>query len=80
MLPWRCWALPCFLPPMDSAGPAGLAWIVCLLHLAAHSLAKGTLFLTADGVYSVNDSYLIRQTGLLRNILYSLAWARSLPR
>jgi hydrogenase-4 component B len=48
-------------------GPAGLAWIVCLLHLAAHSLAKGTLFLTADGVYSVNDSYLIRQTGLLRN-------------
>jgi formate hydrogenlyase subunit 3/multisubunit Na+/H+ antiporter MnhD subunit len=48
-------------------GPAGLAWIVCLLHLAAHSLAKSTLFLTADGVYSVNDSYLIRQTGLLRN-------------
>jgi hydrogenase-4 component B len=48
-------------------GPAGLAWIVCLLHLAGHSLAKGTLFLTADGVYSVNDSYLIRQTGLLRN-------------
>ncbi|MGC8550984.1 MAG: proton-conducting transporter membrane subunit [Acidobacteriaceae bacterium] len=48
-------------------GPAGLAWIVCLLHLAGHSLAKGTLFLTADGVYSVNDSYPIRQTGLLRN-------------
>lgn len=48
-------------------GPAGLAWIVCLLHLAAHSLAKGTLFLTADGVYSVNGSYAIRQTGLLRN-------------
>jgi hydrogenase-4 component B len=49
------------------AGPAGLAWIVCLLHLAAHSLAKVTLFLTADGVYSINDSYVIRQTGLLRN-------------
>ncbi len=48
-------------------GPAALAWIVCLLHMAAHSLAKGTLFLAADGVYSVNDSYLIRQTGLLRN-------------
>ena len=44
-------------------GPAGLAWIVCLLHLAGHSLAKGTLFLTADGVYSVNGSYAIRQTG-----------------
>ena len=48
-------------------GPAALAWIVCLLHLAGHSLAKGTLFLTADGVYSVTQSYTIRQTGLLRN-------------
>jgi NADH:ubiquinone oxidoreductase subunit 5 (subunit L)/multisubunit Na+/H+ antiporter MnhA subunit len=48
-------------------GPAGLAWCVCLLHLAGHSLAKGTLFLTADGVYTVTDSYLIRQAGLLRN-------------
>jgi formate hydrogenlyase subunit 3/multisubunit Na+/H+ antiporter MnhD subunit len=49
------------------SGPAGLAWTVCLLHLAGHSLAKGTLFLTADAVYSVTDSYLIRQTGFLRN-------------
>ena len=48
-------------------GPAALAWIVCLLHLAGHSLAKGTLFLTADGVYTVTEGYLIRQTGLLRN-------------
>lgn len=48
-------------------GPAGLAWIVCLIHLAGHSLAKGTLFLTADGVYTANKSYIIRQTGLLRN-------------
>ncbi len=48
-------------------GPAALAWVVCLLHLAGHSLAKGTLFLTADGVFTVNESYLIRQTGLLRN-------------
>jgi hydrogenase-4 component B len=48
-------------------GPAALAWVVCLLHLAGHSLAKGTLFLTADGVYTVNQSYLIRQTGILRN-------------
>ena len=46
---------------------AALAWIVCLLHLAAHSLAKGTLFLTADGVNSVNGSYTIVQRGLLRN-------------
>ena len=48
-------------------GPAALAWIVCLIHLAGHSIAKGTLFLTADGVYSVNESYFIRQSGLLRN-------------
>jgi len=46
---------------------AALAWIVCLIHLAGHSLAKGTLFLTADGVYKTNKSYFIRQTGLLRN-------------
>lgn len=48
-------------------GPAALAWVVCLLHLAGHSLAKGTLFLTADGVYSRKSSYGIRQTGFLRN-------------
>ena len=29
---------------------AGLAWTVALLHLAGHALAKGTLFLTADGL------------------------------
>lgn len=46
---------------------AALAWIVCLLHLAAHSLAKGTLFLTADGVDSMNGSYTIVQRGLLRS-------------
>ncbi|MGO8720138.1 MAG: proton-conducting transporter membrane subunit [Acidobacteriaceae bacterium] len=46
---------------------AGLAWIVCLLHLAGHSLAKGALFLTADGVNSVNGSYTIVQRGVLRN-------------
>jgi NADH:ubiquinone oxidoreductase subunit 5 (subunit L)/multisubunit Na+/H+ antiporter MnhA subunit len=45
---------------------ASLAWTVALLHLAAHSLAKGTLFLTADGVHQVNADYGIRQTGLLR--------------
>ena len=54
--------LACGLPEQ-----AALAWIVCLLHLAGHSLAKGTLFLTADGVYSVTGSFTIRQTGLLRD-------------
>jgi hydrogenase-4 component B len=48
-------------------GPAALAWIVCLLHLAGHSLAKGTLFLSADGVFSASESYAIRQAGILRN-------------
>lgn len=47
--------------------PAGLAWTVCLLHLAAHSLAKSTLFLTADGVYAANGGYFIHQSGILRN-------------
>jgi hydrogenase-4 component B len=46
---------------------AGLAWTVCLLHLAAHSLAKSTLFLTADGVYAANGGYFIHQSGILRN-------------
>jgi len=45
---------------------AGLAWIVALLHLAGHSLAKGALFLCADGVAGVSGSYGLRQSGLLR--------------
>ncbi len=46
---------------------AAMAWIVSLLHLAGHSLAKGSLFLTADGVSYVTGSYDIRQSGILRN-------------
>ncbi len=46
---------------------AAMAWVVSLLHLAGHSLAKGSLFLTADGVSSVTGSYTIRQSGILRN-------------
>lgn len=45
---------------------AALAWNVTFLHLAGHSLAKGALFLTADGVFTVNGDYLICQKGLLR--------------
>lgn len=41
---------------------AGLAWTVALLHLAGHALAKGCLFLTADGVFSATGSYLIRHS------------------
>ncbi|MGH6890300.1 MAG: proton-conducting transporter membrane subunit [Rhizomicrobium sp.] len=46
---------------------AGLAWIVALMHLAAHALAKGGMFLTADGVFSISKTYEIRQSGILRN-------------
>jgi hydrogenase-4 component B len=45
---------------------ASLAWIVALLHLAGHALAKGGLFLTADAVYCATGHYLITHTDLLR--------------
>jgi hydrogenase-4 component B len=45
---------------------ASLAWTVSLLHLAGHALAKGGLFLTADGVYRSTGGYAILQTDLLR--------------
>jgi formate hydrogenlyase subunit 3/multisubunit Na+/H+ antiporter MnhD subunit len=45
---------------------AGLAWTVALLHLAGHALAKGGLFLTADGVFAATGSYAIRHSTLLK--------------
>lgn len=45
---------------------ASLAWVVALLHLAGHALAKGALFLAADGVSGATGSYAIVQSGLLR--------------
>jgi hydrogenase-4 component B len=45
---------------------AGLAWTVALLHLAAHSLAKGGLFLAADGVFRATGDYAIVHTDLVR--------------
>ena len=44
---------------------AGLAWTVALIHLAAHALAKGALFLTADGVYRATGDYRLVQRGIL---------------
>ena len=44
---------------------AGLAWVVALIHLAAHSLAKGALFLTADGVFRATGDYRLVQRGIL---------------
>jgi formate hydrogenlyase subunit 3/multisubunit Na+/H+ antiporter MnhD subunit len=45
---------------------AGLAWTVSLLHLAGHALAKGGLFLAADGVYASAGAYSIVHTDVLR--------------
>jgi len=45
---------------------ASLAWTVSLLHLAGHALAKGGLFLAADGVYGATGGYGIVHTDLLR--------------
>lgn len=52
----------------DSKLPAlaGLAWTVALLHLAGHALAKGGLFLTADGVFAATGTYLIRHSLLAK--------------
>ncbi len=44
---------------------AGLAWTVALLHLAGHALAKGAMFLTADGVYRASGDYRLVQRGIL---------------
>lgn len=45
---------------------AGLAWTVAMLHLAGHALAKGGLFVCADGVYEAGGTYRIAQRGWLR--------------
>jgi hydrogenase-4 component B len=44
---------------------AGLAWTTALLHLAGHSLAKGAMFLSADGVYRAAGNYQLVQRHLL---------------
>jgi NADH:ubiquinone oxidoreductase subunit 5 (subunit L)/multisubunit Na+/H+ antiporter MnhA subunit len=44
---------------------AGLAWTVALLHLAGHALAKGALFLAADGVYRAVGDYMLVQRGIV---------------
>jgi hydrogenase-4 component B len=51
---------------------AGLAWIAALIHLGGHALAKGALFLTADGVFGATGSYALRQQGLLRRAAWPL--------
>lgn len=45
---------------------AGLAWTVAVLHLSGHALAKGGLFLAADGVFAAGGGYRLAQHGWLR--------------
>ncbi len=45
---------------------AALAWTVALLHLAGHALAKGAMFLSADGVFRSSSSYALVQRGVLK--------------
>lgn len=45
---------------------ASLAWVVALLYLAGHALAKGGMFLTADGVFRAAGGYNIFHSDLLR--------------
>ncbi|ACX96611.1 proton-conducting transporter membrane subunit [Halothiobacillus neapolitanus] len=51
---------------------AELAWLVGLLHLMGHSLAKGSLFFAADAVARATGSYHIRQSGVLRRAPFTL--------
>lgn len=48
-----------------SGALSGLAWIVALLHLAGHSLAKTGLFLSADAVALTAGDDQLTQRGLL---------------
>ncbi len=45
---------------------AALAWTVAVLHLSGHALAKGGLFLSADGLYAAGAGYRLAQHGWLR--------------
>jgi formate hydrogenlyase subunit 3/multisubunit Na+/H+ antiporter MnhD subunit len=54
------------------AALAGLAWLVALMHLGGHALAKGSMFLAADGVFRSRRSYHIEPSGLLRRSAWPL--------
>lgn len=51
---------------------AALAWLVGLLQLMGHSLAKGALFFTADAAETLTGSSAIRPDGLLRRAPWTL--------
>jgi hydrogenase-4 component B len=51
---------------------AGLAWTVALLHLAGHALAKGTLFLAADGLHRLSGDYRIAYAGAGNHLFFGV--------
>lgn len=53
---------------------AGLAWTVAVLHMSGHALAKGGMFLCADGVFAAGGSYRLAQHGWLRttNLVFGI--------
>ncbi|XBS71508.1 proton-conducting transporter membrane subunit [Acerihabitans sp. KWT182] len=46
---------------------ASLGFVVALIHLAGHSLAKGAMLLGADGAYRRTGSYALIPRGLIRH-------------
>jgi len=51
---------------------AGLAWTIAFLHLGGHAVAKGGLFLVADGLYRSTGSYLIAPSGAGSHRLFGI--------
>ena len=45
---------------------AGMASVIAIIHMSAHCLAKGCMFLTADGYFLSQDTYNIKQTGFIK--------------
>lgn len=45
---------------------AALAGVVALIHIAGHSLAKGVLFISSDGINIATGNYFIKQNGLMK--------------
>lgn len=51
---------------------AQMAWLVGMLHMMGHSLAKGALFFSADAVVRVSGSDHIRQNAVLHRAPFTL--------
>lgn len=51
---------------------SALAWTIGILHLMGHSLAKGSLFFTADAAATLQGDHRLRQNALLREAPWTL--------